>query len=232
MIDILHILFPPFCQHCKKEKVWLCESCKQNLPPILLTNSPHCNTYTTAGSLQDLCRKGTGLSRIFSGYLFDSPVAKSLIHAYKFNHAKTLHNTISFLMMQWLVRQDLEQEFLAHNLLVISVPLAKKRENERGFNQAALLAKDVAQAFSLPYQELLLRVRNTLPQTKTMGPEERKNNIQGAFVFQPQNIDSSVRDKNILLVDDVYTTGATMRECARVLRKNGAKEVWGFTFAR
>ena len=109
--------------------------------------------------------------------------------------------------------------------LVVPVPLHKKRFVERGFNQAKLIAKIVAREIDKPCQDLVIRSRHTLQQAK-LKREDRLKNVKNAFVIE-NNIDG-----NVLLIDDVFTTGSTLQECAKVLKKGGAKAVIGFTIAR
>ena len=232
---LVNTFFPAFCQHCGKEggpasptSGWLCEACNYTLAPRLYTNCPVCNRGGEEGRLVPSCRGHTGLTRFFACYTFSSPVAQSLIHAYKFRGAHTLHTPISNLMLTWIFGHDLEHVFATKNLHITAVPLSKKRRRMRGFNQAELLAKDIASRLALPHITTLTRVRETTPQTKAVHPDARRANIQGAFVLS----DADIAGKNILLVDDVYTTGATMRECATILRQAGASQVWGLTFAK
>ncbi len=112
---------------------------------------------------------------------------------------------------------------------ILPVPLSAKRLRERGFNQALLLARQVSRAHSIPLSyEALSRPRHTPPQTQLSGPEREKN-VRGSFeVYQPEKVDG----KHILLIDDVFTTGATARECAKVLLSAGAKQVDVLTLAR
>jgi ComF family protein len=110
---------------------------------------------------------------------------------------------------------------------IVPVPLHWQRQNWRGFNQAALIAKKLAKSFGLPYLELLKRTKNTTSQT-TYDAATRRLNIKNAFSL---NISIS-QYPNILLIDDVWTTGSTLQECCYVLKKNGVKKVWGLTLAR
>lgn len=112
--------------------------------------------------------------------------------------------------------------------IIVPVPLHKKRQNLRGFNQASLLGNLVAQKLGLSFNEVLIRVKNTKPQF-SLKSEDRRHNIQGAFELKK---DKKVKDKKILLIDDVWTTGATLKECTKILKKNKAKIVWGITIAR
>lgn len=235
IFTLLNTFFPAFCQHCGKEGEpasptggWLCERCNYTLAPRLYTNCPQCNRGNEEGRLAPACKGHTGLTRFFASYTFSSPVAQSLIHSYKFRHASTLHTSISNLILTWILGHDLEHVFAKNNLLVTSVPLSKKRRQTRGFNQAELLAKDIASRLALPYENTLVRIKDTNPQTKVAGSENRYENIKGAFAHGG----IAPKGKKILLIDDVYTTGATMRECATTLRQAGASQVWGLAFAK
>lgn len=112
---------------------------------------------------------------------------------------------------------------------IIPVPLHPNRLRERGFNQALLLGKILGRTINKKvFPRALRRIRNTIPQVQ-LDHGEREKNVRGAFVVrEPQKI----LDKRLLLVDDVFTTGATVNECARVLKKSGAKEVFVLTLAR
>jgi ComF family protein len=117
------------------------------------------------------------------------------------------------------------------NFVVIPLPLHKNRKRIRGFNQAELIAVGFISAVSssrlILEPNLLVRTKNTKPQVELSG-EERRQNIVGAFAVSDPNV---VKNKTILLVDDVKTTGATLEEAARVLKEAGAKRVWAMTAA-
>jgi ComF family protein len=109
------------------------------------------------------------------------------------------------------------------------VPLHRRRLAKRGFNQSLFLAKYAAEGLSIPLSlDGLVRVRDTRPQVD-LDPAEREENVKGAFaVERPEEF----KDKRVLLLDDVYTTGATVRECAKVIKKAGADAVYVLTVAR
>ncbi|MDH3443182.1 MAG: ComF family protein [Deltaproteobacteria bacterium] len=113
--------------------------------------------------------------------------------------------------------------------IIVPVPLHPKRLRWRGFNQSVLLAREVSRAYQVPMDPFLLqRRRETSPQTQ-LTEDERRKNMRGAFAL---GAGKSVRGKIVLLLDDVYTSGATVDECSRVLRKAGAKAVYVLTLAR
>jgi ComF family protein len=112
---------------------------------------------------------------------------------------------------------------------IIPVPLHPKRKRARGFDQAKVLAKELSKLKELPLENLVLRkVKNVLPQT-SLEREERMKNVRGAYTVLKSG---KIRGKTVLLVDDVYTTGSTLKECSRELLRAGAKEVRGITIAQ
>jgi ComF family protein len=148
-----------------------------------------------------------------------------VISRFKFRGAARLAKPLGTLLAEY---RDPEFPFLEFDLLV-PVPLHRQRLRERGFNQSLLLARRIAQVHSLPVDATTLqRVRYTQPQTELSGPERRKN-IRQAFAVART---TSISGKRVLLIDDVFTTGATVQECAKTLLKAGAKRVDVLTLAR
>jgi len=113
--------------------------------------------------------------------------------------------------------------------LIVPVPLHSRRKRERGFNQAKLLAEIVARHFNLTLIEALKRIKNTKPQAKIKDIEKRMKNISNCFVIKNPEM---IQGKNIILVDDVFTSGATMNEAVKILKQNGAKKVIALVLAK
>ncbi len=113
--------------------------------------------------------------------------------------------------------------------VLICVPLHPRRLRERGYNQSALLARDMAGYVNLPViEDCLVRVKQAKPQVRAADVEERRKNVADAFLCR----DERVKGKQIILVDDVCTSGATLESCAAALKNKGARSVWGLTLAR
>ena len=113
--------------------------------------------------------------------------------------------------------------------LIVPVPLHKKRRRERGFNQSEEIGREIGKRAHIPVvRNALRKIRNTPPQT-TLEHRERAGNVRGAYVVGRKNV---IKGKNVLLVDDVYTTGSTLGECARILRREGAADVRAVTVAQ
>ena len=150
---------------------------------------------------------------------------REVVQRFKYGRKVSLGKPLGRLMARGCSGLFLESHFN----LVIPVPLHPKRLRWRGFNQAVILAREVGRLWQLPMEPfLLLRSRETPPQTQ-LSEEERKKNMRRAFSLNPAK---PVDGKTLLLVDDVYTSGATVNECSRTLIRAGAKEVYVFTLAR
>jgi ComF family protein len=168
------------------------------------------------------CRKGRpNYDELRSWATFDGPV-KNALHRLKYKRDIALGEALSGHLFACLKQLDWQVD------LVVPVPLGVARQAQRGYNQAALLAKPLALASTLPYRtDALAKTRETRSQVG-LTVDQRRQNVQGSFAARAQ----VVRDKTILLVDDVATSGATLSACALALRSVGAKEIYAITLAR
>ncbi|MBI3440332.1 MAG: ComF family protein [Proteobacteria bacterium] len=151
--------------------------------------------------------------------------SRKLVLAFKYGDR--LHTVHTF--VPWMIRAG--QELIGQADCIIPVPLHARRLRERRFNQSALLAQAIATRTGKDYlPDTLLRIRHTTPQNG-LSAKDRDRNVRGAFVVKKCS-HATVRDKNLLLIDDVFTTGATLNECARILKSAGAETVNVLTIAR
>ena len=151
-----------------------------------------------------------------------SSSTRTAIHAFKYENKTYLSKTLLGLME----RSPLGLNFHQYDVLV-PVPLHRNRLRARGYNQSLLLCREISQRYGVPVDERLLsRIRDSAPQIELIGVE-REQNVKGVFSLR-----KDPAEKTILLIDDVLTTGATVNECARVLRRGGAKRIDVFTIAR
>jgi len=208
----LDLLFPKFCFNCGKEGSYLCEDCFS----ILEISQTH-QKYSTK-SLTDL----------YFALPYQNILAKKLIRRFKYEpFIKELAETLSLLIITHF--QLLDNKPNLSNFILIPIPLNEKRLKWRGFNQAEEIGKYLSEFLKLPLvSNCLLRVKNTYPQVE-LDAEARKENVKDIFFCQNKK---EIFGKKILLVDDVYTTGATMEEAARILKESGAKEIFGVVVAR
>ncbi|MFA6251920.1 MAG: ComF family protein [Candidatus Paceibacterota bacterium] len=225
---LLDIIFPKLCIGCGRKDTFLCEDCFS-----LISINPYrycfCHIPTRLIGRYETCSHCPGgyLNRIYSATNYDEKIVKKIIKELKYYfQLKDLSLPLAVLILTHL--KTIEFKFDSE-MIVVPVPVHKSRERWRGFNQSKLIAKEIAQATNLSYcADNLVKIRKTKPQVG-LKREERRENLKGCFSV----VDSSVfANKVVLLIDDVYTTGATMEECAKILKEAGAKYVYGITVAR
>lgn len=176
-----------------------------------------------------VCRRGLNeFDRLRSFGAFDG-VLRDLLHLFKYNRVAPLARPLAQLLAV-VVHQE---PALGQVDMVVPVPLYPRRERARGYNQAELLARELAHALDLPIApSALARIRDTASQTG-LTPRQRRENVRGAFAVRKlRDGRSQVKGKRILLIDDVATTGATLNACARTLKRAGAARVEAATVAR
>lgn len=219
------ILFPSFCLSCRREGVWLCPSCLDAVEIPGVFDCPVCHSPTDRGvRCEHCCDVGSIVQHIALTPYDEHAIIGQMIHALKYQFADEVSNSID---------QLVERFFNTHRSLfrsvdcVCPVPLHRRRQAERGFNQAQVIAEMIGTQLDLPVEQWIVRHRPTKQQAQ-LDRAGRLENVHGAFSLK-QNTDLS--GKSVLLVDDVYTTGSTMQACAEVLSQAGAR-VLGFTIAR
>jgi ComF family protein len=184
---------------------------------------PRCGRPQASGIVcPDCWQRPTKIDGVRSPFRFDGAVRKS-IHELKYRNLKAISPCLGELLAYYLNENPLPGEVL------VSVPLHPRRLRERGYNQSALLAKELGKSIDLPVIEAcLVRVKQAQPQVRAVDVEERRRNVADAFVCR----DDKATGKQIILVDDVCTSGATLESCAAALKDRGATSVWGLTLAR
>ncbi len=200
---LLDLLYPPRCV--------LCHGFLPN------SRQPVCDVCAAKLLGRESClRQGKYFARCLAPFAYEEPVRGS-IHRYKFRGCRFYADFYAGVMAACL-RQ--EADFDAE--VVTWVPISKKRKKQRGYDQAELLARALARLLELPAEPCLAKHRDNPAQSGLRDREARKRNVSGAYVPAPG---ACLTGKRILLVDDVITTGATLEECSRILRKNGAHSV-------
>ncbi|MFQ5671748.1 MAG: ComF family protein [Nitrospinales bacterium] len=233
---LLDVLFPQKCVYCEGEREdggpFLCGLCREDLVWITRPFCDHCGRPAEIGydfPHQEfkcaVCRKDAPyFDRARSLGLYET-VLKQLILLFKYGRQPGIVEEIEPLLQAYFA----EEKGNCRDFLVVPAPLHVAKMKERGFDQSYLIAREVAKAADLPLDAgRLVRIKKTEPQAG-MSKGDRLQNVRGAFrVTRPEEL----KGRNILLVDDVFTTGATVNEAARVLKKSGARRVFVFTLAR
>jgi competence protein ComFC len=233
-MSLLDFLFPKRCVSCGKISSYICPDCFVKIKTIDTPICPVCTKPAVYGLTHPSCKGRYALDGLSCLFSYRGPIRK-IIQKLKFNSLFDLVPDIAFLIKEEIEENELLYKFFINDTpVVVPVPLHWFRERKRGFNQAALLAQTISQRWSLKFlEEFLVRDKYTKFQAK-LKKEEREGNIKGVFRIKekfPSNILVS-QFPSVLLVDDIWTTGATMRECGRVLKRAGVKKVWGLTLAR
>lgn len=221
----LDLLFPKACFGCGKEGEWLCAKCYKKIKFAREQVCPVCDVKNLNGRVCAKCRPKTSLDGLIRAVLYqDCALTKSLLHAYKYKFVAELNKDLSKIILEVLPRSF----FSLKNYQLSFVPIAGKRLKERGFNQAELLAREIASFFNLEVVDFLERTRFCAPQME-LNRSERLKNLKNVFRLKKGE---SVAGKRIVIVDDVATTLATLNENAKVLKEARAKEVYGLVVAR
>ena len=250
---ILDLLFPRECLNCGQEGTWLCEKCFRKLPlksGQYCLNCKHVNQY---GEFCSSCQANYALNGIWIAGDYENAIIARLVQKLKYKFIKDLSQPLGQYLTLFMRNLLNLARLTAHDLgpgpnwrefnkltkspqilldfkacLVMPVPLHKKRWRWRGFNQAQALAENFTANFRLPLiTSGLIRYKHTKPQA-SLNEAERRHNLIGCFAWQGDNLNG----QHVILIDDVATTGATLNECARVLKEAGASEVWGLVVAK
>jgi ComF family protein len=225
---ILGLFFPDRCVGCSKIGTLLCPDCLTKIKNLPSPICPACLKPNNVWRPHPGCRGQGGPDFLFTPFVYRG-VMRNLIKRAKFKKDKRLVSILATLLIEEVEESEDVYSFL-HELrpVVVPVPLSLKQLKARGFNQAAILAWRLAQRFGLTFlEEMLIKSRDTLPQSG-LTRSDRAQNVISTFVT-PEGLLGD-RQK-VLLVDDVLTTGATLRACTLSLRQRGANEVWAIVLA-
>lgn len=200
---LLNLLFPPKCLLCRnflsKEETHLCHRCRADAPEF--TKSKRRIPFVAQ----------------WTGIWYYTDTVRSSILRFKFYNARSYALPYAQLLALRLQKEDMDNADL-----ISWVPISDTRRRKRGYDQGELLAQALARELNVPYMRLLEKTRDTPPQSGFRDAAGRRANVLGAYRFVNR---SYIRDKHILLLDDVITTGATASECAKILSAGGAKEI-------
>ncbi len=221
---ILDFVFPPVCAHCKKPGALICSDCLAAIPWLTEPICSHCGRVVSRPMLRcAACQKNPlfPLERVRAATIFANPIP-DLIHQLKYNGLFALAEPLAGLMVEawsnWKIPVD----------LVVAVPLHPDREKKRGYNQSDLLVTHFCKKLNLEKGvRALQRIRNTPPQVG-LNASNRQLNVANAFQADP----NQVAGKDVVLVDDVCTTGSTLKAGAEALLAAGAGRVSGYCLAR
>lgn len=224
-MDVLGVLFPKKCVGCRKFGAYICTNCFASIQMQTTSICGVCGRSGVDGITHPRCVgrytiDGVSAALVYRGFV------KRLIYQYKFDpHLFDMTQTLGDFLYESVIQQEPLQEYLGKDTVMMPVPLSKRRLRERGYNQAELLAKYLSKRLGVRYINISYRTRDTAKQVgKKEG--ERRENVKGAFIIK-----GKVVSERVIIIDDIVTSGATMNELAKMLKKNGVKKVWGLALA-
>lgn len=233
-------LYPPRCRACAgridgRDAQYFCADCWAQ---VQLVSHPLCNICgrpfpdaSGGDHTCGVCLERTprfAAARAWARYPREESAQhplRQVVHKYKYGRKVSLGKPLGRLMAHGC--EEFLREFHADS--IVPVPLHANRLRWRGFNQSLLLARQVSRAYGVPVDPFVLQRRKETAAQTQLPEDDRRRNVRGAFALHP---DKSVKDKTVLLVDDVYTSGATVNECSLTLKRAKAKEVYVLTLAR
>ncbi len=204
----LDFLYPPRCGGCDRRGTLLCDSCRGQIAP------PH-----------EAALQLPGLDGLLCAGIHKEPL-RAAIHKLKYESDTPLAKALAKLIVETASTHDLWREWSACPPVLVPVPLHRERQRMRGFNQAELIARELARVTGWQMNKETMRVRDT-PSQVGLSAKQRRENVREAFSWAGQTA-----PERVLLVDDVCTTGATLLECTLTLRSAGAEKVYAVTVAK
>lgn len=207
---VLNLFFPPVCGICGKlDDNWLCDKCNSEMKNkrkslILKQNNKYYNELAFEFLYEDI---------------------RTLILQYKFNNKAYLSNTFVKLLLQ----NNILCDKLKLYDIIIPVPMSKNKKANRGYNQTELISKKIAEKLNIEYKNKCLIKNKTNKTQSSLKEKQRFENVKDVFGIENKNI---IKNKNVIIFDDIVTTGATVNECAKVLKKAGAKTILVLAIAK
>jgi len=230
---LLHAGQVPVCDLCRshihKQTMTLCHRCGENLD---MESARFAGQFPAEGLICHVCRMAPPMFERAVAHAVYQGELREMIHLLKYERMRGVADVLGGLLAQSILTLEAEA---SRDLIVLAVPLFPSKQRQRGYNQSELLAdaaiaelRKLRPAWRLRRTSALERHRDTKSQFE-LSPRGRRRNLEGAFAVDPTQLPLGCE---VLLIDDIYTTGATARECARVLRRAGARKVWVATLAR
>lgn len=227
-MGFLDFIFPKYCVNCRKVGDYICTNCFSFISFDIQMICLACNKNSLDGLTHPGCKSKYAIDGAFCAVAYKG-VVKKLIYNFKYKpYLSDLKETLIELFYESIIQQEIFQQALRSVPILVPIPLHAKRLRKRGYNHANLLSQDLSEKLGLKQIEVLKRVRETKSQFG-LKLKERKENLKDAFILDSK---FNVQGSNVFLVDDILTTGSTLSEAAKILKKNGVKRVWGLTLAR
>lgn len=204
---LLDLIFPKFCVSCGKLYTLICATCYEKIDFFSLPI--------------ELKLESLFLTSVQACAVYRPPISP-LIHSFKYKSVKKIGVILGRMMYQSIP--------LPSHSIVTAIPLHPRKQKQRGYNQAEVIAQEISKLTNIPFLPLLQRVKHTPSQSSMTDRQQRLNQLTGVFIVNPK-YQPQIAGQQVLLIDDVFTTGSTLNECAKVLIKERAKQVFAVTAA-
>ncbi|NQV13539.1 MAG: ComF family protein [Parcubacteria group bacterium] len=226
---LLDIIFPIKCVSCGREGEWVCTACLREIELNRELVCPRCGYASGDGSFCDQCRVTSKMAGIIVAASYEDKLLQQAVHALKYKFVREMSRPLATILSGglkiWLNHHQGDRQ----DVVLVPVPLYRKRERQRGFNQTALLAQELNKMARFTVRDdVLVRIKSTPAQAK-LDPIKRRKNIKGAFRLENTAI---LQGKTVFIIDDICTTSATLEECAKEIDKAQPREIWGLVLAR
>lgn len=226
-MGLVDLFFPKKCLECGRAGSYICASCIAKLKTLSQV-CIECGRPAIDGMTHVSCRRPLGLNGLIFIWPYGGVIRKAIL-TLKYKYAKEITEELARYCVLFLQKRKV---VLPPKSTLIPIPLYWYRENWRGFNQTEEIGKLIANEMDWGFEsEILVRKRLKRPQAQ-LKRKDRGKNIRGAFALNPKIQPLNINHQSLILFDDVLTTGSTLKEGAKVLKRNGAKNVWGLTIAR
>ncbi len=226
-MGILDLIFPKSCLNCGKGDKYICSDCLSKVrlaKPIC----PYCERASIDGVTHIKCAKKLGLDGLTAVWEYEGVIRKAIL-ALKYKYSTEVGKELAQLFIKFFMTLD-SRFVIPDSPALIPIPLHWYRQNNRGFNQSEEIGKEAAGEMNWKfYSDILIKKKPTISQVELKG-DDRRQNLRGVFSVSTSILVSQY--PSIVLFDDVFTTGSTLHEAAKVLKRSGAKKVWGLTIAR
>jgi competence protein ComFC len=227
-VELLDFVFPKTCLGCGREGSYICPDC---LAKVRLAKPicPYCERPSIDGATHIKCQTKLGLNGLISIWEYEGVIRKAIL-VLKYKYATEIAQLLRNLVIEQFQNSNLKYQ-ISNLETLVPIPLHWHRQNVRGFNQSIEVGKSISEAMNWKFMpDLLIKKQQTISQVELRG-EERRKNLKGVFALSPHNSLFIIPD-SIVLFDDVFTTGSTVHEATKVLKRAGAEKVWGLTIAR
>lgn len=236
---LLDAFFPRHCLWCSQllpaseVTTYLCDACRELLTLSTVSRCAFCPNAVTQWQTCPTCKKHHVLDRLFVATDYRDTAVERMVKALKYRFVPAVAHDMGILMARYLRERMKELAIPNSEIILTSIPLHPKRLRWRGFNQANLIAQALADELHLAVDhELLVRTKHIKPQAEIADRKAREENARDLFALNQNAAQRPLFGKTVIIIDDVATTSSTLENAAKILDRNGPREIIGFVFAR